>query len=500
MLELEAETGRDVDLPDTPRLGMVFSPRAEDRWTETTAWKPVDVANALRQAEDGDLSAQAHLFEYMEETDMVISGLMQTRRNALLGLDYRILPANDSDEAKRARDMCEREIQNLQDWEIALIEFLDAIGKSISISEILYQREGYTIHLAGFRHVSPKRYRYDRQKDELRVSVANFSYPGTTLSSAVPPTPDQTVALAPGKFVVHRSKMRAGHAVRGGALRVMSLGYVIRQYNLKDWSVYNELFGMPIRVGKYPDGAVDSEKAKLLSAVRMLGSDGAAIISKSTEIELVESIGRGDAPYENLRSAIEREMAICAVGQELTNTVSKTGTRAQAQIQQMVRQDLLEADCRQIQSTIRRDIFRPLVHWNIGAEAAKNAVPIFKLRYEPLPDLYRQIDVDVKLFGHPNYGGLGLPVTKAQLYERYGWEPPPDDTKPEDFLFPELAAPEGNGADRTSQTGENHDDRPSEDRRVAFTRGGSMAADVAKSLQKDMTPDQLQRLAEILMG
>ena len=65
--------------------------------------------------------------------------------------------------------------------------------------------------------------------------------------------------------------------------------YLLKNFALKDWAAFNEVFGMPLRLGKYDNTASPADREALVQAIRNLGSDAAGVISKSTEIEFVEA-------------------------------------------------------------------------------------------------------------------------------------------------------------------------------------------------------------------
>lgn len=464
----DAALGRPNYPERRPNLMTMFTARVKDRWSEYNATiKPEDVVNALRAAEDGDLKEQSDLFERMEEQDMALSGLMATRRLAPTGLRYSIVPKADTPEAKKAAVLCQQIVDDINDFRGALLDLCDAIGKGISMLEIDWSISPDRVWVRSLRHISPKRYMFDPDSERMLIRADNED------EMNVDPGVPRAILPPPFKTIGHISKMRSGHPARQGALRVVVLGFLIRNFAFKDWSTYGEVFGMPLRVGKYPAGTGELEKAALLEAVRALGSDAAAIISSQTELEIKDAVDRGVEPYSALTGAMRSEMALAILGQEMTNTVGKNGARAQAQVQQMVRQDLLESDCEQLSATIERDLFTPALGYNLGWEIARLWRPKFVLHYQPPPDLKTLIEVDRVLFAPKAQGGLALPITKQQLYARYGVEPPPEDAPQSDFLVqPEDELPSAT----RNQDGENHDSRSKEDRSVARTRAGSNAA------------------------
>lgn len=67
--------------------------------------------------------------------------------------------------------------------------------------------------------------------------------------------------------------------------------YLFKNYAVKDWIGFAEIFGMHLRVGKYDAGSSKADKDDLLHAIHSLGADTAGIISKSTGIEFM--LGQG---------------------------------------------------------------------------------------------------------------------------------------------------------------------------------------------------------------
>jgi phage gp29-like protein len=49
--------------------------------------------------------------------------------------------------------------------------------------------------------------------------------------------------------------------------------YLFKNYALKDWMGFAEVFGMPLRVGKYEPGASRADRESLIQAVRSLVGD-----------------------------------------------------------------------------------------------------------------------------------------------------------------------------------------------------------------------------------
>jgi phage gp29-like protein len=179
-----------------------------------------------------------------------------------------------------------------------------------------------------------------------------------------------TAPLEPFKFIVHFSKAKSGLPIRGGIARAAGWSYLFKNYGLKDWVTFAEVFGQPLRLGKYGSGATEADKQSLLSAVANIGTDAAAIIPDSMLIEFTEARQTGSAElYERFCEYLDRQVSKAVLGQTLTTELPRGGgSRAAAQVHDGVRRDILTADARRLGATLLRDLVKPLVDLNAGPQ------------------------------------------------------------------------------------------------------------------------------------
>ncbi|WP_250636879.1 phage portal protein family protein [Pseudomonas aeruginosa] len=76
---------------------------------------------------------------------------------------------------------------------------------------------------------------------------------------------------------------------RSGLFRVLAWPYLFRHYATSDLAEMLEIYGLPIRLGKYPPGTADEEKATLLRAVTGLGHAAAGIIPETMAIDFQQA-------------------------------------------------------------------------------------------------------------------------------------------------------------------------------------------------------------------
>jgi phage gp29-like protein len=389
------------------------------------------IASTLRRADMGDLAAQMSLFMQMEERDASLAAAMMTRRSAPVGLRREMMPAHAKDPAgvKIAGDIAEDTagvVDQIENMDASLMDFFDATGKGISCLEIDWSPE-YDGTVETLRHISPQLYAFDDQTGDFYLDMEGAVFLGR----------DQVnkkifVKDYPYKFIMHRSKMRSGHPSRGGALRTITWCYVFRNFAMKDWSIFLEVFGMPMRIGKYKPGATERDKAILTEMLKKMASDSWAVISENTVIEFAEIVNRGQEPFSAFFNAMRSEYFLAILGQEGTNVTNKYGTKGDTAVKQMVRQDILEADCKQAEETIRRDLLFPIVMLRHGLDIARLYTPILHFRYEPPMEKELEANTDVKVLVEM---GLGKRVLATSVAKKYGWEMAPAIAKPEDMLI-----------------------------------------------------------------
>ncbi len=383
--------------PEIRELGAVS---LAERWSSypSVGLTPPRLAEIFREADLGYVARQMELFEEMEEKDAHLAAILQTRKMAVLSLDYEVLPYSKDPVDEAVGEWVGEMIYRIPGLEGVFLDLLDAIGKGFALSEIIWEVASGKAQVAELRWVPQKR--------------AVFGEDGK-LRLMTPDGPWQGVEPPSWKVIYHRYKARSGSAARAGVLRVVGWMYLLKNFALKDWAAFNEIFGMPLRLGKYDPTASSADREALFQAIRHLGSDAAGVISKSTEIEFVEATSRsGQNPYQVMAEFCNREMSKAVLGQTLTtDTSGGTGTYAAAQVHGQVRRDLVLADTQALAATLREQLLRPLVGFNFGWD---RPVPWFRFKYEEEKDLKTLSEV------YRNLAAMGVLLTAEHLSERFG--------------------------------------------------------------------------------
>ena len=403
--------------PDTNEIAVA---QVTDKYSEypSNGLTPVKLAEIFKEADAGDVLRQMELFEEMEEKDPHLFSQLQTRKNAVTGLDFEIIPFSDDPRDKEIADFIEEQINGIESLEDVETDLLDAIGKGFAVSEIMWGYDEGHVVVREIKSRHQKRFFWDSLDDSFKVRTKDAP---------------EGILLPVNKFIVHRYKARSGHTSRAGILRVVAWMYLFKNYDLKDWVSFAEVYGLPLRLGKYAPGASEADKVALMQALIQIGADAAGIIPDGTSIDFIttEKTSSSDL-YERLARYCDEQISKAILGQTLTSD-SGGGSYAQSKTHNDVRHDLTVADCKSLASTLRRDLIRPLCIFNFGED---KRVPHIRFDCEESEDLTQTATIIGTLVNE-----VGLRVPTSFIYKKFSIPEPEADE--------EVAAPRSTSAGLT---------------------------------------------------
>ena len=385
---------------------------------------PGRLVSILRNAEDGNAVEYLELAEAMEEKDPHYASVLGTRKRQVSQLPITVEAGSDAEidqaKAQMVRDWVKRDTLQSE-----IFDILDAIGKGFSVTEIVWDTKGPWLP-SKLLWRDPRWFQFDR-------------IDGTTplLRGNGPPTP-----LPVRKFITHIHSAKSGIPIRGGIARIAAWVFLFKSLGLKDWVTYAEVFGFPVRVGKYGTGATEDQIRTLMRAVANVATDMAAVFPESMSMEFIKAEGNGSADlYERLCSYLDRQLSKLVLGQTATTDSEGGGLGGSGKEHNDVRGDIERSDAKQLAASINRDLVVPMIDLNFGGG--------------PYPQIVigREDPVDTKALmdGVEKFVGMGGRVGATVIADRLGIPDPQDGEQL--LTAPKSAAPTNAPAGAPAQPG-----------------------------------------------
>lgn len=340
----------DLTQPQTARIAALQNPLIESHLDGIT---PARAARILRNADQGDLTAQAQLFDDMVDRDAHLRCEYDKRAAAITGLDWSIEPPTNANAAeKAAAAWCEEILRDaVDDLEDVLIAMMDGVGHGFAPIELEWYLDGGE-RLPRFHPRPQTWFRTDMTRRELRLNDGSGD-------GAIP---------TPMGWIMHQHrKVKTGYLGRAGLFRAVLWPFLYKAYSIGDFAEFLEIYGLPIIVGKYMPGASAEEKSSLMRAVTALGRDARAIMpdGMQLEIEKITAGGAGDGNHLAMVAWADGAQSKAILGQVLSAEAKATGMGSGvADLHAEVRGDIRKSDARQIAGTLTRDLIYPLIALN----------------------------------------------------------------------------------------------------------------------------------------
>jgi phage gp29-like protein len=383
----------------------------------TAGLNPRRLASLLRMADQGDPLGYFELAEEIEEKDAHYLGVLGTRKRSVAQLEITVEAASDDKQhvahADLIRSWLKRKILQAE-----LRDILDAIGKGVSFTEIMWDTSSGQWWPRALKWRDPRSFVFDRVDGAtplLRVDPAVDTW-ATEWARSIGWTRTDAVPLPPFTFIYAVIAAKSGLPVRSGVARVAAWLWMFKAFTQRDWAIFTQTYGQPVRVGKYGPGASDTDKDTLLRAVANIAGDCAAIVPASMLIEFVESknVGPGNDLYLQRCDWIDRQLSKLVVGQTAT-TDAEIGGLGSGKEHGDVRADIEAADASDLGAILNRDLVKCWIDLEYGPQDAYPELRIGRAEKEDLKQLADSLDKLVP---------LGLEVQMSEVRDRFGFSEP----------------------------------------------------------------------------
>jgi phage gp29-like protein len=394
---LMAPTVDEIQTENNPQVGMIMQQFSEHPSVGIT---PNRAARLLQDAERGDLVAQCQLAEDMEEKDTHLFSELGKRRRAWLPVPWTLQPPHDASAAEKADCELIEQLLRSFDWlPDTIFDASDALLKGYSAQEYTgWENVDGLLMPKGCEWRDPSIFQV-LPTDPQTLRLRDGSYEG--------------VALNPLGWMVHRAKSKSGYMARTGLVRTLVWPFIWKNYSVRDLAEFLEIYGLPLKLGKFPEGATEKDKAALMRAVLSIGHNAGGIIPRGMDIDFQTATSGQADPFELMISWGERSMSKAILGGTLTSQADgKSSTNALGNVHNEMRQELRDSDLMQLAHTLNRDLVFPL--YALNAKSYRTARRVPKLVF----DTTEAEDMATFAKSVPALVGVGMQIPLAWAHEK----------------------------------------------------------------------------------
>lgn len=339
--------------------------RAEYASHPSRGLTPAKLASIMSAAEQGDLIAYHDLALDMEEKDSHLYSEMHKRRMAVASLPWSIEPPRNPTPAEKDHaQRVEETIRDLPfDMEDLSFDLSDGILHGYSCLEFSsWSRVGGILRPDGAIHRPQSWFTVDR---ETRQRILLRS------------TVESDGELWPYGWMVHIHRAKSGYIARAGLARILAWPYLYKNYAVRDLAEFLEIYGLPVRIGKYPQGTPDDKQAEFLNQLYQLGHSASGVMVDTMQVEFMAAASGQADPFQAMMSWCDRAQSKAILGGTLTAEPGDVGSRSLGTVHDDIRNEIRDSDARQIASTITRYLVWPIMQLNGMAMADDTRQPRF---------------------------------------------------------------------------------------------------------------------------
>ncbi len=362
---------------------------------------PTKLASVLKNAINGNAEEYFILAEEMEERDLHYRSVLSTRKLSVTSLDPTVEAFSDDNADVEMADAV-RQLLRHPTLPDCCFDLMDGLGKGIGLVEILWDTQNTPWMPSGYHWVDPRFIRLDKETlSEVRLVTDEHQEEGEPLKDC--------------GYICHLPRMKSGHFLRNGLARLVAVMYMLKSYTVRDWWAFAEVFGMPIRIGKYHGNASDDDIKTLINAIATIASDAGAVIPESMQIEMVETAkgNGGETLFENMADWADRQTSKAVLGQTMTS--DNGSSQSQATVHNEVRKDIIKWDARQLANTLNQYLVKPFIDMNFGVQ---QHYPTIEITLEEAEDTKAWVDALVPLIDR------GLKVQMSDVRDKMGLSDP----------------------------------------------------------------------------
>jgi len=306
------------------------------------------------------------LYRKMESADPVIASALATRRSAVINRPWTILTSGaETTILQYVLDL----FAAITDFQPALESALDALVTGFVPLEIFWTVHNENWCLDKIVPRDPADYRFDAN-GRLRLLTRDNPVEG----QPVPPL----------KFIVHRHRATPANPYGQSLLKPLYWPVTFSRAGWKWWATAIEKYGMPIITATFPNQSSAEDQSRFQQFVQSLQAHSWSVVPQGFLIDLHETKHATGEDYLPFLQYADTKKFQVILGQNLTGETAERGSRAQADVHNLVRHDITLADAAGLASTLNDQIIKPAVNINFNYAGP---LPKFKFTAAPACDL-----------------------------------------------------------------------------------------------------------------
>jgi phage gp29-like protein len=376
-----------------------------------------------RSAELGAPTRQCDLYDGLMERHAEMRGMFAERNEDVSGCDFSVVPPPDRDDKPSrvaaqalqeylqysvALDMPSPSMRPSTCFRTYLEHMLTAIPYGYACTNLVWDYLDKLLVPTRFEPIAQRRFGApagDRANEIWLIDGSKGAF--------------ELIELQAGCWSIMTYHHRNPYAA--GLMRSCAWWVMFALLSFKQWQIFADMFGLPLAIGYYEEGAGKASRDALEDAVRTIGQDGFAILSQLTELVIKETARGGDSStvYPLIMAAADKQITKLITGGTLNTDVSSTGAGSYnaATVHESRSYKMKRRDATRVEDAFVEGISKPFIVWNGFDKAAPPRLKLKILRDELSRAQTAQII------------GEAMDLSKSQLQEEFNFRPPagPDD-------------------------------------------------------------------------
>jgi phage gp29-like protein len=185
-------------------------------------------------------------------------------------------------------------------------------------------------------------------------------------------------------------------------IRSLAIPYMFRQFGIRDWARFSEVYGTPTRAAYVPEWADAAQRETFITQLQNLGNEPVLEllvregVEKGFDFKIVQAMASdgGVGGFNKMLEYVDGSIAIVLLGQNLTTQSGRVGSNALGKIHQNVKEDYIKRWAQAIEEYVHNEFAVPWAIYNFGDASL---APYLRINADPPEDLKSKSEVIVNI-------------------------------------------------------------------------------------------------------